>query len=132
MDQRRLDLLHKIAYLYCFFAHSTDSDFSLPEKEMIAERMRQWMSDVPKEEFQKFFATIVLSYMSHSQSMRNIKFAEITSQLRDDAVLDPQSKQELLFDLIEIAKADGIVLDSEREFIETTAMFWEVDLKGKL
>lgn len=122
--QVTLRLLHDLALLCLNLAHGTDNDLHPSEKRQVASVMRNWQPNKDPALIEHVLREAMLTYLNDSHSDR---LNAAVSALRDALPRDVRAS--ILDDLLRIARADGKVLSEERDFIQSLARAWDLDLQ---
>jgi uncharacterized tellurite resistance protein B-like protein len=105
--------LHDLALVYLMLVHGTDHNLTINEVEAMTRKLSEWMPD--KTEAEMFIVV---------QGAMNIYGDGTDQKVMDEAVESlkhyvPEHQRKALIDDLEyLAKADGVILDEERELIE--------------
>ncbi len=118
-------LLRHLALLYLGLAQGADDDLDAAETRAIASRLRHWL---PGKDPALIDHVIRDVSMTHREELSPEHLREAVEDL--GAHLDEDALQTILHDLTEIARADGVVLQTEEEFIQRVAQSWRLEAGG--
>ncbi|MBE2279599.1 MAG: TerB family tellurite resistance protein [Ignavibacteriaceae bacterium] len=117
--------LRNLGYLYLAFAHLSDSVLSDSEMAEIIQVLRVRTGANDFEEAQKLMNDVIDWYNKSAENRLQI-IAFIAKEIHIKTE-DPQAKVAIIEDLISIAKADTIVNETERNFINSLISAWELN-----
>lgn len=117
-----LALLQDLALLYLGLAQGADDDFDSSEKREVAARLRHWQPDKDPALIDHVMRDVSMSYEEEA-STQEVRAA--VDSLGES--LSEPLRQEILDDLTDIARADGFVLQEEKNFIKHIADTWGVN-----
>ena len=117
-------LLPDLARLYLAMAQSSDGDFSYAEREAVVDNLHRHYPDTDRAEIQNVVLEVLTAY-ADDLSLYATTLAALRV-LRE--VLSPAQQTAVLQDLVRIARADGVVLDGERELLTAVAESWRLPL----
>ncbi len=115
-------VLHDIAYLYLVLAHGTDHDLAHTEMQVMLNKLQEWRPDEASEDVRSVFDSATSAYALGPDEER-IERA-IDSVRRS---LPREQRMAALNDLVKIANADGVFLDTEEDLINHLTDAWDVD-----
>jgi uncharacterized tellurite resistance protein B-like protein len=116
------DLLHHLAFVYLVLAHAPDHDFSGEERQLILRKLHAWQPDLDEQQVHTVLDRALERYAHGAnaemlnESVEAVKHTLTTAQRRH-----------ALNDLVQIANADGIFLDSEEDLLNDLMIAWDVD-----
>lgn len=116
-------LIQELAPIYLTMAVSMEGDFSYVEREAVTDTMHARFSALDRAEVQNL---VLESLAAHPGDSLRAAARKTAYQLNE--TLDLEDKEQVLEDLAEIARADGVVLDTERSFLNALSELWEVTL----
>ncbi|ARA91850.1 MAG: hypothetical protein D6685_00160 [Bacteroidetes bacterium] len=116
--------LRQLAYLYLVLAHGSDDYLTSAELDVIVERLGARRPDLDPAEVQDIVTEALAAYLDAEEPHRPALEAVIA--LRDH--LTPAQRRAVLEDLVQIARADGLVLDDERALLLRLASHWDINL----
>ena len=111
--------LHDLAVVYLALAHGTDAHLSQEELDRMMERLGAWDESLDDDQVRDIVLEAIVAYTERDRD------AEVTRAML--GIRSDVSAVERLFaldDLIEIAEADGEVLESEKELISALRRIW--------
>lgn len=123
--QLTLTLLHDLALLYLGLAHGADEDLDPAETRQIAASLRRWQPDKDPALIDHVIREATLTYLNGANPER---LREAIHVLKDS--LSHELRTTILHDLSDIARADGEILSTERDFIQKIADAWELDFRA--
>ena len=118
-----LALLHDLALLYLGLAQGADDDLDPSETREVAARLRRWQPDKDPALIDHVIRDVSLSYEEEATTEEVRAAVDALGE-----ALSEGRRREILGDLSEIARADGLVLQEEQNFIEHIAHTWGVSL----
>ena len=122
-----LALLHDLALLYLGLAQGADDELDPAETREVAACLRRWQPDKDPALIDHVIRDVSLSYEEEA-STDEVRAA--VDSLGES--LSEERRREILSDLTEIAHADGLVLQEEKNFIDHIAHTWEVNRERNL
>ena len=122
-----LALLHDLAILYLGLAQGVDDDLDPSETKEVAARLRRWQPDKDPALIDHVIRDVSLSYQEEATTE---EVREAVASLGE--ALSETRRREILADLSEIARADGLVLQEEKNFVEHIADTWGVNREQRL
>lgn len=113
--------LFEFAYLALTLAHGVDDHLSAFELESLADRLYRHHAGWSQREVQDVVQEALRAYSLAPDRWERAREAchRLATQL------DVRQRQQALDDLLQIARADGIVHDAERQFVAKIAAFWQ-------
>lgn len=114
--------LHHLAFIYLVLAHAPDSDFSAEERQLILIKLKEWEPALTEDAVATVLDRALDRYAQGphpamlAASVEAVKIALPAAQL-----------QAALNDLVQIANADGIFLDSEEDLLNDLRTAWDLD-----
>lgn len=120
--QSGLALLQDLALLYLGLAQGVDDDLDTAEKREVAARLRHWQPDKDPALIDHVMRDVSMSYDEEASAQ---EVREAVDSLGES--LSESLRREILDDLTDIARADGLVLQEEKNFIEHIANTWGVN-----
>ena len=117
-----LALLQDLALLYLGLAQGVDDDLDSDEKKEVAARLRRWQPDKDPALIDHVMRDVSMSYEDEATTEQ---VREAVDSLGE--TLSESLRREILDDLGDIARADGFVLQEERDFIQHIADTWGVN-----
>lgn len=115
-------VLYDLAYIYLLLAHSTDDDFSGPERQVLLNKLGEWDPEATEEDVLRMLRLAMNAYARGSDEAR---LEAAVASVR--AALPREQRMAALNDLIKIANADGIFLDNEEDLINHLQSVLDVD-----
>jgi uncharacterized tellurite resistance protein B-like protein len=122
-----LALLHDLAILYLGLAQGTDDDLDPSETKEVAACLRRWQPNKDPALIDHVIRDVSLSYKEEATTE---EVREAVQSLGE--VLSEERRREIMGDLAEIARADGMVLQEEKDFVEQIAEMWDVSQDANL
>ncbi len=123
--------LHFLGFIYVGFAELTDNEFSDEEHEKVVELVLDWKYnevEIPKDEFSIILSDIMTWYEGiKEKKLREKMFFEAVVYVQQQHWFTPQVAKEILDNLVEVMKADGISKTSEKDMLKKLALIWSVD-----
>ncbi len=120
-------LLHDLAYLYLELAHGADHSLDASERWAIEAKLREWQPNQNPKLIEHVIREAVLTYMDSPGREMLYHIIEELGEALPDAL-----RVQVLWDLSDIAAADGKVLATEEGFIQRIAREWGIGaLEGK-
>jgi uncharacterized tellurite resistance protein B-like protein len=120
---------HDLALVYVALAYGTDSELSDTELATITDALSDWRDEFSVDEVQELMMEALTVYVE----------AESEEEVRDSVRalkngLNRSEKQQALKDIVRIAEADGVMLNSERSLIAALSQEWglKTDAEGLL
>jgi uncharacterized tellurite resistance protein B-like protein len=110
---------HDLALVYVALAYGTDSELSDTELATITDALADWRDEFSIDEVQEVVMEAVTVFLE-ADSEHEVR--ESVRALRRS--LDGDEKQRALGDIVRIAEADGIMLNSERSLIRALSQEW--------
>jgi len=117
---------HNLALIYFALAYGTDHDLGENEMETLTAALGEWSSvpeDVQVQEVVMEAATVFLEGDAQEEVRRSIR------QLGSSLSLE--ERQQALQDVIQIAEADGVLLEREQGLIHFLADAWSLKQMGE-
>jgi uncharacterized tellurite resistance protein B-like protein len=117
---------HDLALIYVALAYGTDHELSDNELDAITGALREWNPEADEVDVQEIVmeaATIFLEGDAGEEVSRSIE--TLSGQLNDD------ERRRALTDVMNIAEADGVVLEREQGLISRVADAWSLKRLGK-
>lgn len=115
--------LHDLGYIYLVLAHSTDSEFSDDERQVLLRKLHAWKPDSSDCDINDVLAQVLDRY---AQGANTEQFRAATASVKQAFPVD--QRRVALDDLVQIANADGVFLDSEEDLINELMTAWDVTL----
>ena len=116
-----LALLHDLAILYLGLAQGTDDELDPSETKEVAACLRRWQPDKDPALIDHVIRDVSLSYQEEATTQ------EVREAVRSlGEALSEGRRREIMNDLSEIARADGLVLQEEKDFVDHIAETWGV------
>ena len=114
--------LHHLAFIYLVLAHAPDSDFSADERRLILNKLHQWEPGLDEHAVQEVLDRAIQRY---AQGPSPAMLAESVEAVKRK--LPAAQRQAALNDLVQIANADGVFLDSEEDLLNDLKTAWDLD-----
>ena len=121
--QITLTLLHDLALLYLGLAHGADDDLDPQETMEIAAKLRRWQPDKDPALIDHVIREATLTYLNGATDQRLSEAVQVLGSQLGKPLL-----KAILGDLVDIARADGIVVTGERSFINDVADAWNLEI----
>lgn len=119
-----MPLLHELALLYLAMAQSADGSLSNAEREAVTDNLARHFDGLERAEVQN----VVLEALAANHDGEALRAAARQAVRTLGPQLSEAQKAAVLQDLVRIARADGVFLDSERALLATVAERWSVAL----
>lgn len=116
------DLLHHLAFIYLMLAHAPDHEFSEEERQLVLRKLQAWQPDLDEHAVHSVLERALERY---AQGADADMLAESVDAIKH--TLPAARRRLVLNDLIQIANADGIFLDSEEDLLNDLTLAWNVD-----
>lgn len=113
------DALVHLAFIYLVLAHGTDRDFSAEERQMLLKRLQEWRPTLIQDQVEYMLDRAMNRY---AQGITPDMLSESVEAVR--VALPDARRKAALNDLIQIANADGVFLDSEEDLINDLVDAW--------
>lgn len=121
--QITLTLLHDLALLYLGLAHGADDDLDPQETMEIAAKLRRWQPDKDPALIDHVIREATLTYLNGANDQRMSEAVQVLGGQLGKPLL-----KAILGDLVDIARADGVVVEGERHFINDIADAWNLEI----
>lgn len=121
--QITLTLLHDLALLYLGLAHGADDDLHPQETMEIAAKLRRWQPDKDPALIDHVIREATLTYLNGANDQRMSEAVHVLGGQLGKPLL-----KAILTDLVDIARADGVVVTGERTFINEIADAWNLEI----
>lgn len=115
-------VLHDLAFIYLVLAYGTDQDLDAGETHVILQRLREWHPGMQPREVE---ALLDLARARYAQGAQLDQLQRSIEAVR--VHLPAEQRQAVLDDLVHIANADGVFLDSEEDLINELLVAWGLD-----
>lgn len=113
--------LQHLVFLYLLLAHGTDQDLSEDERQVIRTRLRAWRPALSDGRIRAVFERALERY-AHGATPERI--SESVAVVREAL---PEARRRAAFDdLVQIANADGLFLDSEEDLLNELRTAWDL------
>ena len=117
-----LGQLHDLALLYLGLAYGTDADLVHAEEQEIVARLYRWQPDRDPALLHHLLRDAKLTYLNDPSKDRIEKaIADLGTSLGADV------RRSILDDLAHIARADGTVVEGEKDFIVRLRELWSLE-----
>ena len=114
--------LHHLAFIYLVLAHAPDSDFSAEERRLILNKLHQWEPRLDEDAVQDVLDRAIQRYaQGPNAAMLTVSVEAVKLKL------PAAQRQAALNDLVQIANADGVFLDSEEDLLNDLRTAWDLD-----
>ena len=114
-----LGQLHDLALLYLGLAYGADAELAHAEEQEIVARLYRWQPDRDPALLAHVLRDAKLTYLNdHSKARIEQAVAAL------GASLDPDVRHSIVEDLGHIARADGTVMEGEKDFIARLREAW--------
>lgn len=114
--------IHELALIYLVLAHGTDSDLSGAERQVMLNRLQEWRPDLTGGQVLTILDRAMERY---AEGADEHMLADAIHAVKVD--LPEGKRMAALRDLIQIANADGVFLDSEEDLINELMGAWNVE-----
>ena len=113
--------IHDIALVFLTLAYSTDSNLTDGEVDAISAAIRKWKPDLSDQEIHE----IVLESASvFFESDAEKEFVQSVRSLGE--ALKIEQRRDVLEDVMRVAEADGVLLNSEQNLLSVLASAWDI------
>jgi uncharacterized tellurite resistance protein B-like protein len=116
-----LALLQDLAILYLGLAKGADDDLDPAETKEVAARLRRWQPDKDPALIDHVIRDVTLSYEEEASTEEVHAAVDSLGEKLSESL-----RVKILDDLSDIARADGLVLKEEKNFVEHIASSWGV------
>jgi len=121
-DGAAWDALHHLAFIYLVFAHAPDSDFSEDERQVILNKLQEWAPNLDAQDVHAVLERAVDRYaLGSGHGMLTASIEAVKS------AFPAAQRKAALHDLVQIANADGVFLDSEEDLLNDLMTAWDLD-----
>ncbi len=120
-DHETIGVLHDLAFIYLVLAHSTDSELSEKEEQVILQKLRYWQPRHSESDTRR-----VLEAARRRYALGPDETALASSVTAVRSALPEEQRRTVLEDLVQIANADGFFLDNEEDMINHLMQAWEL------
>ena len=136
MKPEPLRPIHCIGFFLYAFGHVTDGEITYEEKEQIIKQLKIWSPEDVRPDFDSLISEIVDWYVDvfesgQSEMQKTVGFCAGNIKNTFDAQ-NPSTatmiKKQFVDALVEIAKVDGIIKDSEKAWINNICNVLDVDI----
>ncbi len=131
MESRKHTWQESIAYLYVAFADLSDGDLSDVELDAIKEETKEWGGESQtNEEFRSAMLETLKWYRSNRDNeVRSNVLTSIAETLVHQQWFGVEKRTKVVGDLINIASVDGKLHEGEKQWIQTIATSWGIDVE---
>lgn len=121
MQEESWTHIHDVALVFLTLAYSTDAHLSDEEVDAISEAVRKWKPDLSDHDVHE----IVLEAASvFFESDAEKEFVQSVRALGD--AFKVEQRRDVLEDVMRIAEADGVLLNSEQNLLSILASAWDI------
>ncbi len=113
---------HDLALIFIALAYGTDNELDDSEVVSVTRAVQSWRPDTPEDEITEIVLEAVAIFLSGDAEE---EVARSIQSLRK--TLDVDQRRKALASAVDIAAADGIVLDAEKSLITVLSDIWEVE-----
>ncbi len=117
--------MHDIGALYVILAHSTDNKISSGEIATMVQRLMAWAPKLEEEDIRVVLRQVVKWYGTSPDQQA---LSQVVRSVREN--MSAVQRVMVMSDLYEIARADGEMLEEEREMLATFMRSLDVTLSG--
>ncbi len=114
--------LHHLAFIYLVLAHAPDSDFSAEERQLILKKLQEWEPALTEHAIEAVLDRAIDRYAQGPHPAMLIASVEAVK-----VALSVSQRQVALNNLVQIANADGVFLDSEEDLLNDLRTAWDLD-----
>ncbi len=114
----------QLVYLYLSLCHGADADFADEEKKLIVEKVRAWDPLLDKKAAVRLINEVARRYAADRKEGSPAK-VRLTIQRLGENLPDEELSQ-VLSDLVELAQADGMIVEGEWDLIDECKRTWGV------
>ncbi|MGB1013680.1 MAG: TerB family tellurite resistance protein [Nannocystaceae bacterium] len=112
-----MSAIHILGFLYLSFTHSTDGELSGEEIKKVAEILKKWVPNAPDSGINQVMIAAGGWYNSlRSDDERLAALKSCTDKL-DEGLKSQNQRDAVIMSLIQLARADGKITESEEKFI---------------
>lgn len=115
-------VLHDLAYIYLVLAHGTDRDLTDSEVHVMLNKLKEWIPDGASADMRSVLDAAMEAY---SLAENDDRIERSIRSVRDG--LPREKRMAAMNDLVKIANADGVFLDTEEDLINHLLTEWDVD-----
>lgn len=115
-------VVHDLAYIYLHLAHATDNELSATERQVLRTKLHEWQPQHDLDALDRVFQEALAQYARGTDEAL-LERAIVSVR----AHLPHSQRMAALNDLVKIANADGIFLDTEEDLINHLLAAWDVD-----
>ena len=113
--------LHHLAFLYLVLAHGTDLDLSEDERLLMLRKLQEWRPSLAEPQVRAVLERAMERYAHGASPYR---LAASVEAVRDGF---PEAQRQAAFDdLVALANADGVFLDSEEDLLNDLRTAWHL------
>ena len=113
---------HDLSLIFIALAYGTDHDLSGHEQQVIVDVLGQWQGQFPEESPEEIVVETLLVYTESEEVAPEV----IASMKSLKEHLSHDEREQALGQVVRIAEADGVLLNSERSLISSLADVWEL------
>lgn len=112
---------HDLALVYVALAYGTDCRLTDAELKAITDRLQAWRENFAIDDVQEVVMEAMAVFLEHEAEV------EVPRSIQSLAKsLSAEEREQALQDIVHIAEADGVLMNSERSLINTLARSWDV------
>lgn len=112
---------HDLALIFIALAYGTDNELTDIELALITDVLQEWRDNFPADEVQDVVMESMAVFRGEEAQYEILQaIASLKNQLNNQEV------QKALHDVVRIAEADGLMLNSEQSLISTVAESWGI------
>jgi len=114
--------LHDLSYLFLALAHGADGHLAKEEKTVIVEKLLQREPELLREGVRDLLNQVAKVYQQDRREKSKRRLESTIRKLK--AKLEEEELREVYQDLVDLAQADGVILDGEWSFIDELKAAW--------
>ncbi len=118
---------HDLSLIFIALAYGTDCDLSRDEQKVIVSALEEWQDRFPAEAAEEIVVEALVIY----DKVDNVTPEVIRSMQNLKERLSEDEREQALQQVVRIAEADGVLLNSERSLITSLASVWELKETGQ-
>jgi len=109
--------LHDLTYVYVVFSKVTDKVLKQVEANIIIKSLQEWVPDLEQERAHSIFTEALKRYQSEEDW--HLSFLSSLQSVKD--ILSKEHILGIISDLVNIARSDGRIFDTEKQLIGEVA-----------
>lgn len=114
-----------LAYVFLCLTHGTDGEVVKEERHALVDKILRWDPVRSRQGAKDLLTEVSRSYLrDHREQLAKPRFARALKRLR--RALSAEELSRAISDMVDLAQADGVVLDSEWDVIDEARRAWSV------